>query len=103
MTFSNPLAPRALAVPTRLREVKGWVRSHFALDEDTAISVSELACRDEGCPDIETVIGLLRAGQPGEVHRLHKPLLEISEADVAALALVSRLAHAADPHGTAAD
>lgn len=99
MTFNNPLAPKARAIPQKLREIKAWVRDLFELDDDTAVTVSELACRDEGCPDIETVIGLLTAGHPSEVHRLHKPLADVERDDVAALALVSRLAKAADPHG----
>ncbi|MFN4009005.1 MAG: nitrate reductase [Pannonibacter sp.] len=99
MSFVNPLAPRARAVPQKLREIKAWVRETFDLAEDTAVTVSELACRDEGCPDIETVIGLLTQGHPHELHRLHKPLVEVTRADVEALAMVSRLARAADPHG----
>ncbi|MEH0070212.1 hypothetical protein V6L77_07525 [Pannonibacter sp. Pt2-lr] len=48
--------------------------------------MSELSCRDEGCPDVETVIGLLREGHPIEVLRLHMPLTEVNEADVLKLA-----------------
>ncbi|WP_186391823.1 MULTISPECIES: nitrate reductase [unclassified Pannonibacter] len=84
--FINPLKPRSRGIPQKIAEIKGWVRTAFALEEGVAISLSELSCRDEGCPDVETVIGLLREGHPIEVHRLHMPLTEVSEADVRKLA-----------------
>jgi hypothetical protein len=84
--FINPLKPRSRGIPQKIAEIKAWVRSAFVLDEDVAISLSELTCRDEGCPDVETVIGLLRQGHPIEVHRLHMPLTEVTEEDVLKLA-----------------
>lgn len=85
-TFINPLKPRSRGIPQKIAQIKGWVRTAFALDEDVAISLSELSCRDEGCPDVETVIGLLRQGHPIEVHRLHMPLTEVTEEHLLKLA-----------------
>ncbi|MEM7094264.1 MAG: hypothetical protein AAF567_14775 [Actinomycetota bacterium] len=43
--------------------------------------VTELECSEPGCPPIETVIALLREGEQVQ-HKIHKPIAEVSEADV---------------------
>lgn len=43
--------------------------------------VTELACREPGCPPVETVIGLLAPGNQTQ-HKIHKPLTDIVAADV---------------------
>lgn len=78
----NPLAPRSRAVPERLQKIKDWTRSLYDLDGGATISVAEIACRDEGCPDIETVIGIMRPGQKIEMVRIHKPLADVSIEDL---------------------
>ncbi|WP_048647090.1 hypothetical protein [Nitratireductor soli] len=82
--LANPFAPRR-ALPDRTRQIKVWVRELFDLDEAVVVSLTELACRDDGCPDIETVIGIMRPGQPIEIIRFHKPISEIIEDDLQAL------------------
>ncbi len=79
--FANPLAPRR-ARPEKARRIKSWVRELYELAEDVVVSVTELACRDQGCPGIETVIGIMRPGQKIETVRVHKPIAEISEIDL---------------------
>ena len=70
-----------------LRErVKQGVRKVLAPGEDAVISVSELACGEDGCPDVETVIGIHEAGAPARRLRLHMPLAEVGLADIAAAA-----------------
>ena len=44
--------------------VKGWVRAALALREDDTVTVSEIACTDPACPGIETVILVMREGEP---------------------------------------
>ena len=77
------LAPRR-ALPEKIRQIKGWVREAHALGEGVVISIAELACRDEGCPDIETVIGIMRPGERIETIRIHKPLAEVARDDIPA-------------------
>ena len=79
---ANPLAPRSRAVPERLQKIKAWTRSVHDLSDGVTISVAEIACRDEGCPDIETVIGIMRPGERIEMVRIHKPLAEVSIDDL---------------------
>ncbi len=79
--FVNPLAPKR-NLPARTAEIKAWVRSRFHLPADVVVAVTELACREDGCPDIETVIGMMRPGEKVETLRIHKPISEIAEADI---------------------
>lgn len=80
---ANPLAPRR-ALPEKARQVKAWVRELHGLGEDVVVSVTELACRDEGCPEVETVIGIMRAGQKVETLRIHRSLAEVLREDLPA-------------------
>lgn len=82
--FVNPLAPRPNRLQVKSAEIKAWVRDLMELPEDTPVSVVELACRDEGCPDIETVIGLMEAGKPIRTIRVHLPMAEVTSDAIAA-------------------
>lgn len=79
--FRNPLAPRR-ALPEKSRQIKAWVRETYELDDDVVVSITEIACRDDGCADIETVIGIMRPGEKIETVRLHKPLADVVEVDI---------------------
>jgi len=76
----NPLAPRR-GLPEKTRQIKAWVREFHALSEDVVVSVTELACRDAGCPDVETVVGIMRPGQKIQTIRIHKALVEVTRED----------------------
>ncbi len=79
---ANPLAPRSNRLMPKSSEIKGWIRQIIGLDDDTHISLSELACRDEGCPDIETVAGIFETDKPIRTIRIHLPIAEITLEDV---------------------
>ncbi len=78
----NPLAPRREGIHGRMAEIKSWVRWTMGLPEEATVSVTELACQDEGCPDVETVIGVLESGRPIRTFRVHKPISETVREDV---------------------
>ena len=84
--FHNPLAPKTNRLQAKSAEIKGWVREIMYLPNDTPITIAELACRDEGCPDVETVIGVLKPGSPTETIRVHIPMKDVKKADVVAAA-----------------
>lgn len=100
--FVNPFAPRgrrpspaetaangaeAEAERNAQRQrIKEAVRKVLAPGEDAVISISELACGEDGCPDVESVIGIHEAGAPTRRLRLHLPLAEVGLADIAAAA-----------------
>ena len=80
--LANPFAPRR-ALPEKTRQIKAWVRALCGLDETVVVSVTELACRDEDCPDVETVIGIMRPGETIETVRVHCPVAEVTRDDLA--------------------
>jgi len=77
--------------PETVARIKGWVAERFGLREDMGIMVSELRCREEGCPDVETVIGLFGAAGQSQKFKLGKPVAEIAHADIAVLMIEARL------------
>ncbi|RAZ82939.1 nitrate reductase [Mesorhizobium hawassense] len=81
--LANPLAPRR-ALPEKTRQIKEWTRELFKLDDAVVVAITELACRDEDCPDIETVIGIMRPGEKIETRRIHKPIADVERLDFAA-------------------
>ncbi|WP_394689502.1 nitrate reductase [Hoeflea sp.] len=82
-SFVNPLAPRTNRLQAKSAEIKSWVRQLLDLPEETPVSVVELACRDDGCPDIETVIGIMEPGKPIRTVRVHLPMAEIDRDSIA--------------------
>lgn len=64
------------------RRVAALVRAVLSLDEDDAVTVSEIACGDPACGGAETVILLMRAGRRTEAVKLLKPMAEVTDEDV---------------------
>jgi hypothetical protein len=79
--LANPFAPRR-GLPEKTRQIKAWVRELCSLDNEVVVSITELACRDEDCPDIETVIGIMRPGEKIETIRIHKAIADVELADL---------------------
>ncbi|WP_205824924.1 hypothetical protein [Methylobacterium terricola] len=68
-------APARQALAARARRV-------LALAEADALSVTEIACTDPGCPDTETVILVMRARVPTRALKIGKPIEAVTDADV---------------------
>ena len=49
---------------------------------DMTVTVTELACLEEGCAPVETVIGLLRPDAPQLQCKLHKPMDAVDAKDL---------------------
>ncbi len=65
-----------------VRRIKGALRTVLALPEDAVITVSQLACLEQGCAPVETVIGLLRPGAPQLQHKIHKEIEGLNSRDL---------------------
>jgi nitrate reductase delta subunit len=63
-----------------LARVRGWTRERFALTEDAAILVSEVACKVPGCPPLETVV-VFWIGETRHHFKFFKPAREVVLAD----------------------
>ncbi|MCJ2022760.1 hypothetical protein [Methylobacterium sp. J-067] len=66
--------------------LKGEIAPSLGLGPDDAISVNEIACADPGCPDMETIVLVMRAGQPTRALRIRNAMEAVDAADIAALA-----------------
>ncbi|MGY2048077.1 hypothetical protein [Methylobacterium sp. JK268] len=86
---------RAAANAGRIAALKARLAPSLALGPDDALSVSELACADPGCPEVETVVLVMREGERSRAVRVPRPLAEIDEADIAALCAEEALRRAA--------
>ena len=64
--------------------IKTWTREALSLSDDTAVTVSEINCRDPGCPGVETVILVMIPGLPTRIIRIACPLGEVRLADLEA-------------------
>lgn len=80
-SYLNPLA-RSPRIPAATAAIKQWARSALGIDDETVISINELACSEPGCPPRETVLLVLEAAAPAMRLSIHKAILDIAEQDV---------------------
>jgi nitrate reductase delta subunit len=64
-----------------LDRVREWTRARFALADETAILVAEVACAIPGCPPLETVIAFWADGKRHHF-KIFKPVADIAEDDL---------------------
>jgi len=53
------------------------------LPDGSSVTVSEILCPDPACPDLETVILVMRAGAKTRAFKIAKPIEAVTEQDVA--------------------
>ena len=73
--------------PEQSDRIKRWVREAWVLSSEATVMVTELECREPGCPPIETVLALLEGPGKTRQYKIHKSAAEISRADVEGLTL----------------
>ena len=66
----------------RARRIKKALREALSLSDDMTVTVTELACLEEGCAPVETAIGVLRPDAPQLQCKLHKPMDAIEAGDL---------------------
>jgi hypothetical protein len=74
------------ADPVVTDRLKAWVAAFMDLSDNDTIMLAELACHDPGCPDLETVITVIRTDRRRFVLRFPGPIAGVTEADVESLA-----------------
>lgn len=57
----------------------------LGLGASDALAVNEVACADPGCPDMETIVLVMRAGEPTRALRIRQPMEGIGAEEIAAL------------------
>ena len=75
------------ADPVVTDRLKAWVAALMDLSDKDTIMLAELACHDPGCPDLETVITVIRTDRRRFVLRFPGPMADVTEADVQSLAV----------------
>lgn len=64
-----------------IARVKGWLSARLDLPADAIVLVTELRCREEGCPPLETVLAVLAPS--GRWHcTVHKSAAALTESDI---------------------
>ncbi len=71
--------------PVVTDQLKAWVGALMGLSDRDTIMLAELACRDPGCPDLETVITVIKSDRRRFELRFPGPMAGVTEADVQAL------------------
>ncbi|WP_156433948.1 nitrate reductase [Bradyrhizobium retamae] len=64
--------------PQAVQELKLQTQKLLGLSNDVTVSVSELTCREPGCPDVETVVAILRDGEKPMIARIHKSIPDVT-------------------------
>ena len=64
------------------RRIKKALREALGLSDDMTVTVTELACLEEGCAPVETAIGVLRPDAPQLQCKLHKPMDAVDAGDL---------------------
>lgn len=57
----------------------------LGLTEADALAVNEIACTDPGCPDMETIVLVMRVGAPTRALRIRRPMDAVDIQDIAEL------------------
>jgi hypothetical protein len=70
--------------------LKRVLREALDLGEADTLAVNEIACADPGCPDMETVVLVMRVGAPTRALRIRRPLDAVDPADIARLVAEER-------------
>ena len=82
--FVNPLArKRGLGYRESIDRLSAATREQLKLSDEAVVSVTELACREPGCPDVETIVAVLIAGKKPRTVRFHKRIPEIDLSELA--------------------
>lgn len=73
--------------------IKAWTRAVFHLSDEATVMVTELECREPGCPPIETVIAVFKGPGRTRQYKIHRTADEIGLPDIEALAVGEDACH----------
>jgi len=71
------------------RRVKEWVRSVAPPSAEAHIMVTQVACPDADCPDVETIIAIMEPGAPARRYKIFKSIAQVTQEDVLATITLS--------------
>jgi hypothetical protein len=65
-----------------LARIRAWTRERFALDADTPLLVTEVACSQPGCPPLETVVVFWTQADRRHHFKVFKPAAQVLPEDL---------------------
>ncbi len=68
--------------PSAAARVRAWVERVLGDPDDVTVSITQLSCREPGCPPLETCIGLLRHHGPSTAVTIHRAVADLTEEEV---------------------
>lgn len=76
---------RAAARSAHAARLKGELRQGLRLGEDDVLAVNEIACGEPGCADRETIVLVMRLGEPTRALRIPRGMEAVDGEDIARL------------------
>ncbi|WP_157449977.1 nitrate reductase [Bradyrhizobium sp. ARR65] len=76
--FALGLRAQRTGYPEAVQQLKLQTQKLLGLADDVTISVTELSCREPGCPDVETVVAILREGEKPSIAKVHRSIPEVT-------------------------
>ncbi len=70
--------------------LKATLTEALGLGQGDALSVNEIACADPGCPDMETIVLVMRTGEPTRALRIRTTMEAVTADQIAALVAEER-------------
>ena len=64
------------------RRLEAWTRQRLALPDECTITVVELACKQRGCPPLETVVAFWTEGGRRHRFKILKPFVDVDKDDL---------------------
>ena len=78
----RPALKRSPAHVAALGQVRDWTRTRFKLPEEAAVMAVEVACRQPGCPPLETVVAFWTDTNQRHQFKIFKRVEEVVEDDL---------------------
>src|SRR5262249_32668357 len=78
----GPALKRDPAHAAAVERVRAWTRARFALPEEAAIMVAQVACSMPGCPPLETVVAFWTVDATRHQFKLFKPVADVLNDDL---------------------
>ena len=78
----KPALKRSPEQVAALEQVREWTRARFKLPEEAAVLAVEVACRQPGCPPLETVVAFWTDTDKRHQFKVFKRVEEVVEDDL---------------------
>jgi hypothetical protein len=75
-------ASRSPRYSEHANKIKAQVTSQLGLAEDAIVMVTELACLEEDCPPVETIIAVFQPAMQKFQFKFHRSMAEITAQDI---------------------